>query len=107
MNGVALLVALATVGGDNSWRETEEGLGEYTIQIAPEIRDLLVAGEEVASEMPAHADSVQRICIRIGNSPARHSAAAIQRFKSLWAGAGRYASADPNAAGGDTQTTIL
>jgi hypothetical protein len=107
MNGVALLVAIATVGVDYSWRKTEEGLGEYTIQIEPEIRDLLVAGEEVSSEMPPHADGVQRICIRIGNSPVRHSAASIQRFKALWAGSGRYASADPNVAGGDAQTTIL
>lgn len=107
MNGVALLVAMATVGVDYSWRTTEEGQLEYTIQIEPEFLKALAEGEEIHSDVPPEAGDVQRVCVRIGTTPVRHTAATIQRFKSLWATAGRYASTDPALVGGDTETTIL
>ena len=88
MNGVALALTLATLGVDYSFRTTEEGQIEYTIQIEPEFLKSLAEGEEIHSDVPPEAGNVQRICVRIGTTPVRHTAASIQQFKRL---SGRHA----------------
>ena len=107
MNGVALALTLATLGVDYSFRTTEEGQVEYTIQIEPEFLKSLAEGEEIHSDVPPEAGAVQRVCVRIGTTPVRHTAASIQQFKRLLVAAPRFASTDPALAGGDAQRTIL
>jgi hypothetical protein len=48
---------------------------------------------------------VQRLCIRIGNTPAEHSVASVQKFRELLVTAGRYASRAGAAT--DAQATIV
>lgn len=107
MNGVALALTLATLGVDYSFRTTEEGQVEYTIQIEQEFLQSLANGEEIHSDVPPEAGAVQRICIRIGTTPVRHTAASIQQYKRLLVSAPRFASADPALVGGDVQRTIV
>jgi hypothetical protein len=107
MNGVALALTLATLGVDYSFRTAEEGQVEYTIQIEPEFLKSLAEGEEIHSDVPAEAGHVQRVCVRIGTTPVRHTAASIQQFKRLLVAAPRYATTDAALAGGDAQRTIL
>jgi hypothetical protein len=107
MNGVALALSLATLGVDYSYRTTEEGQLEYTIQIEPEFLQSLAEGEEIHSDVPPEAGQVERICVRIGTTPVRHTAASIQQFKRLLVAAPRFASSDPALAGGEAQRTIV
>ena len=107
MNGVALALTLATLGVDYSYRTTEEGQLEYTIQIEPEFLKSLAEGEEIHSDVPPDAGQVERICVRIGTAPVRHTAASIQQFKRLLVAAPRFASSDPALASGEAQRTIL
>jgi hypothetical protein len=107
MNGVALALTLATLGVDYSYRTTEEGQLEYTIQIEPEFLQSLAEGEEIHSDVPPDAGHVERICVRIGTTPVRHTAASIQQFKRLLVAAPRFASSDPALASGEAQRTIV
>ena len=107
MNGVALALTLATLGVNYSTRTTEEGQIEYTIQIEPEFLQSLAEGEEIHSDVPVETGNVQRLCIRIGTTPVRHTAASIQQFKQLLVAASRYASTDPALASGEALRTIL
>jgi hypothetical protein len=106
MNGIALLVTLS-LGVDYSWRTTADGQQEYTIQIEPEVLKPLATGEQIYSDIPAEAGQVQRLCIRIGMSPATHTAAGEQAFKQLLVSAARVASLDRTQPLRDPQTTIL
>ena len=109
MKGVALLVAMASLGVDYSWRDTEDRQREYTIQIEPEFLKALADGEEIHSDVPVEAHQgrqVQRLCIRIGTTKARHSASSDQEFKRLMVSSGRYASADTTVAPADSLPTI-
>ena len=107
MNGVAFALTLATLGVDYSFRTTEEGQVEYTIQIEPEFLKSLAEGEEIHSDVPPEAGNVQRICVRIGTTPVRHTAASIQQYKRLLVAAPRFASSDPALASGEALRTIL
>lgn len=107
MNGVALAVALASLGVDYSFRTTDEGQIEYTIQIEPEFLKALADGEEIHSDVPVEAGDVQRICVRIGTAPVKHTAASIQQYKRLLVQSPRYASNDPAMASAESQRTIL
>src|SRR5262245_11077850 len=107
MNGVALLVALSACGVDYSWRTTEEGQLEYVIQIEPEFIKALADGEEIHSDVPAEAGFMQRICVRIGTAPAKHTAAGVQQYKRLLVEAGRYASASPAVPAAGALPTIV
>jgi hypothetical protein len=107
MNGVAIALTLATLGVDYSVGMTEEGQVEYTIQIEQEFLKSLAEGEEILSEVPPEAGNVQRICIRIGNTPVRHTAAAMQEYKRLLVSASRLASSDPALTSGEALSTIL
>ena len=106
MNGIALLVTLS-LGVDYSWRTTADRQQEYTIQVEPEVLKPLATGEQIYSDIPAEAGQIQRLCIRIGMSPATHTAAGEQVFKQLQVSAARTASLDRGQPGGDPQTTIL
>lgn len=107
MNGVAIALTLATLGVDYSVGMTEEGHVEYTIQIEQEFLKSLAEGEEILSDVPPEAGSVQRICIRIGKTPVRHTATARQEYKRLLVSASRLASSDPALTGGEALSTIL
>jgi hypothetical protein len=107
MNGVALLVALTSLGVDYSWRTTSDRQQEYTIQIEPEVIKPLGTGQQIQSDVPQEAGQIQRLCIRIGMTPAVHTAAAEQVFRQLLISAGRVASADRSLVVTDNQTTIV
>ena len=110
MKGVALLVAMASLGVDYSWRDTDERQREYTIQIEPEFVKNLAAGEEIHSDVPIEAHQgrqVQRLCIRIGTTKARHSSTSEQEYKRLMVSSGRYASTDTTVAPADGVPTIF
>lgn len=107
MNGVALVLALSALGVDYSWRTTDEGQLEYVIQIEPEFIKALADGEEIHSDVPAEAGPLQRLCVRIGTTPAKHSAASVQRYKQLLVAGGRYASTDPAIPAPDAAPTII
>ena len=92
MNGVALLLALAAPAVDYSWRTAPDRQQEYTIQIEPEILKPLASGEQIQSDVPLEAGQIQRLCIRIGMTPATHTAAGEQLFRQLLVSAGRVAS---------------
>jgi hypothetical protein len=107
MKGVALLVALSACGVDYSWRTTDEGQLEYVIQIEPEFIKSLADGEEIHSDVPTEAGVVQRLCVRIGTTPAKHSTSSVQEYKRLLVSAGRYASANPAVPPPDAVSTIV
>lgn len=109
MNGFSLLV-VAALGVVYSWRTGIDQQQEYVLQIEPEVVQALAAGEEIFSELPADAGSFQRLCIVVLAKDAtavRHTAAAEQQFRQLYAGAGRYASRDRNLLPADPLPTLL
>jgi hypothetical protein len=109
MNGISLLLLWASLGVVYSWRTGVDGQQEYVLQIEPEILQSLAAGEEIYSDVPADAGSVQRLSIIVlpkGGTPAARTQLAEDRFRQLALTAGRYASNDP-ALVSDSQPTIL
>ena len=110
MNGVSLLLTLASLNVVYSWRAGVDGQQEYVLQIEPEIVQALSAGEEIFSDIPADAGSFARLCITIlpkDGIPARHTATGEERFRQLLLSTGRYASRDVSPVTTDAQTTIL
>jgi hypothetical protein len=107
MNGVVLLMALAAPAVDYSFRTTADRQQEYTIQIEPEVLKLVSSGQQIDSDVPPEAGQIQRLCIRIGMTPATHTAAGEQLFRQLLVSAGRVASADRALVAADNQATIL
>jgi hypothetical protein len=103
MNGISLLLALASLNVVYSWRTGVDQQAEYVLQIEPDIVQALISGgprgegEEIFSDIPANAGPFARICISIlpKDSPAaRHTAAAEDQFRQLLL-SGRYASRGP------------
>lgn len=107
MNGVALLIAVSSLGVDYSYRTADDGRLEYTIQIEPEFLKSLADGEEIHSDVPPDVGNVERLVIRVGTTPARHSAAQIAEYKRLRVSSGRYASRDTTLTSVDTLPTIV
>src|SRR5436190_11541117 len=101
MNGVSLLLTLASLSVVYSWRSGVDGQQEYVLQIEPEVVQTLITRrpgephEEIYAEVPADAGPFQRLCITIlakDGTPVRHTAAAEEQFRQLVISAGRYAS---------------
>lgn len=65
MNGLAVLVCVAVLGVQQSWRTTQEGQLEYVLQVEPRFLASLEQGENVTSNLPATAKEVHRLCLRI------------------------------------------
>src|SRR5215831_9298833 len=110
MNGVSLLLTLATLGPTFSSRTGLDQQLEYVLQIEPEIVPLLTAGEEIFSDVPPDAGSFQRLCITVlqkDGAPARHTAAGEDQFRNLLLSAGRYASRERTPMAVDAQPMIL
>ena len=65
MNGLAVLLCVAVLGVQQSWRTTQEGQLEYVLQVEPRFLASLEQGENVTSNLPATAKEVHRLCLRI------------------------------------------
>lgn len=110
MNGFSLLLAFASLSVVYSWRAGVDQQQEYVLQIEPEIVQLLAAGEEIFSDVPADVGPFQRFCITIlpkDGRPATHTAVGEDQFRQLVISAGRYASRDRTLVAPDPQPTIL
>src|SRR5436190_11886957 len=110
MNGFSLLLAFASLSVVYSWRTGVDQQQEYVLQIEPEIVQLLAAGEEIFSDVPADVGPFQRFCITIlpkDGRPATHTAVGEDQFRQLVVSAGRYASRDRTLVAPDPQPTIL
>src|SRR5438477_5285962 len=116
MNGVSLLLTLASLNVVYGWRAGVDGQQEYVLQIEPEIVQTLITRrpgeppEEIYAEIPADAGPFQRLCIMIlpkDGTPTRHTAAAEDQFRQLLVPAARYASRSLTPATPDSSATIL
>lgn len=116
MNGVSLLLALASLNVVYSWRAGVDGQQEYILQIEPEIVQTLITRrpgdppEEILAEIPADAGPFQRLVIMIlpkDGTPTKHSAAAEDQFRQILVSASRYASRSLTPATADNSATIL
>jgi hypothetical protein len=83
MNGIAILIALSTLGVDYSWRTSADGAVEYVLQVEPVFVQSLVDGEEIHSDVPAEVGIANRILLRIGTKEAAKSAANLQLASSI------------------------
>ncbi|MHB8970020.1 MAG: hypothetical protein ACYC3X_10115 [Pirellulaceae bacterium] len=66
MNGIAVLIALATVGVDYGWQPGVDNQLEYIIQIEPALVRSLESGREIVSEIHPEARGVRRFRVRVG-----------------------------------------
>ena len=66
MNGVALLLAAASLAVDYSWEKSSAGQIEYMVRVEPEVIPSLVSGEEIHSDVPAEAGTIDRFRLRVG-----------------------------------------
>src|SRR5437763_1355929 len=116
MNGVSLLLALASLNVVYSWRAGIDGQQEYVLQIEPEIVQTLIARrpgeppEEILAKIPADAGPFQRLVIMIlptDGTPTKHSVAAEDQFRQILVSASRYASRSLTPATADNSATIL
>src|SRR4051812_2843768 len=114
MNGVSLLLTLASLGPVYSPRTGIDQQQEYVLQVEPEVVQALLEvrpgrpPEEIFSDVPADAGLFQRLCIAIlpkDTSPVRHTAVGEEQFRNLLLSAGRYASRTPIAS--DAQPMIF
>jgi len=83
MHGIALIIALSSLGVDYSWRTTPEGEVEYVLQVEPEFIQSLVDGEEIHSDVPAEVGTAQRLILRIGTKEAPKTTADVTRAKTI------------------------
>ncbi|MEC9004439.1 MAG: hypothetical protein VX644_13770, partial [Planctomycetota bacterium] len=69
MQGLAIVLAAASLGVDYGWQTTDDGALEYIIQIEPELLIALQKGESIVSEIHPDAIGVRRFRIQIGSQP--------------------------------------
>ncbi len=69
MQGLAIVLAAASLGVDYGWQPTDDGALEYIIQIEPELLIALQKGESIVSEIHPDATGVRRFRIQIGSKP--------------------------------------
>ena len=69
MQGLAIVLAAASLGVDYGWQPTDDGALEYIIQIEPELLIALQKGEAIVSEIHPDAAGVRRFRIQIGSKP--------------------------------------
>ena len=65
MNPVFILSAMAALGIEVGWEPLSEGGHEYTIQIEPQLLEILREGREIVSEVPPQLD-VRRYRVTVG-----------------------------------------
>jgi hypothetical protein len=65
MNPVFILSAMAALGIEVGWEPLSEGGHEYTIQIEPQLLDVLRQGREIVSEVPPQLN-VRRYRVTVG-----------------------------------------
>lgn len=102
MNGVALVVALTAMGVDYNVQTAEDGKREYVVQMEPELLKSLADGQQIHSAVPPDAGHIERILIRVGMSPPRHTQTNMTAYSRLLVESGRIASADGRAAADPT-----
>lgn len=95
MNGIAILIALSTLGVDYSWRTSADGAVEYVLQVEPVFVQSLIDGEEIHSDVPAEVGIANRILLRIGTKEVAKSAANAQLASSMLRGPSRLGSDYP------------
>ncbi|MCE9526693.1 MAG: hypothetical protein K8R36_11645 [Planctomycetales bacterium] len=64
MNGLAVMLCVAALGVQQSWRTTPEGQLEYVLQVEPTFLASLEQGESITSTLPTTAKEVHRLCLR-------------------------------------------
>jgi len=69
MQGLAIVLAAASLGVDYGWQTTDDGALEYIIQIEPELLIALQKGEAIVSEIHPDVAGVRRFRIQIGSQP--------------------------------------
>lgn len=107
MNGFALLVALSSLGVDYVVQQSEDGKLEYVIQIEPEVLRLMAEGQQIQSDVPPDAGAIERVLVRVGMSPAKHSQQHLADYRHLLVQGSRFASAAPGAAAPDAAAAIV
>jgi hypothetical protein len=107
MNGVALLLALSSLGVDYGVQQSEDGKLEYVIQIEPEYLRLLADGQQIHSDVPPDAGQVERVLVRVGMTAARHSQAHATEYRRLLVSSSRFASSDPARNSPDAAASIV
>lgn len=107
MNGVALLIALSSLGVDYGVQRSEDGKLEYVIQIEPEYLRLLSDGQQIHSDVPPDAGQVERVLVRVGTAPVKHSQAHLAEYRRLLVSGSRVASSVPGRAAPDSSAPIV
>ena len=69
MQGLAIVLAAASLGVDYGWQTTDDGALEYIIQIEPELLSALQKGESIVSEIHPDAVGVRRFRNQVGSQP--------------------------------------
>ena len=65
MNPLLILAAAATLGVEVGWQPLAEGGHEYTIQLEPQLLDVLKRGSDIVSEVPPQLE-IRRYRVTIG-----------------------------------------
>jgi hypothetical protein len=65
MNPILILAATATLGVEVGWQPLAEGGHEYTIQLEPQLLDVLKRGNDIVSEVPPQLD-IRRYRVTVG-----------------------------------------
>lgn len=69
MNGVSLLLILASIGITPIWRQDEsQRTLEYCLQIEPSMRDRMAEGYPITSELKEPEAGIHRFCLRISST---------------------------------------
>ncbi|MGV3608184.1 MAG: hypothetical protein ACO1RA_17390 [Planctomycetaceae bacterium] len=69
MNGVSLLLILATIGTTPIWRQDEsQRTLEYCLQIEPALRERMAEGYPITSELQQAETGIHRFCLRISST---------------------------------------
>jgi hypothetical protein len=67
MNGIAVLLSLATIGVDFGWQPAPDGRLEYIIQLRP-AETAALEGDGIVSEIPSEVQHVRRIRVLVGTA---------------------------------------
>ena len=67
MNGIAVLLSLATIGVDFGWQPMSDGRLEYIIQLRP-AETAALQGDGIVSEIPSEVQNVRRIRVLVGTA---------------------------------------
>ncbi|MEX2174242.1 MAG: hypothetical protein WD872_07760 [Pirellulaceae bacterium] len=107
MNGIALVLAISTLGVTYDIQQSEDGKLEYVILIEPELLRSLAEGQQIHSDVPPEAGQVERVLIRVGTAAPKRNQTHLAEFRRLLVAGTRWASSDPARAAPDVPPTIL